>query len=78
MSIILPNLTHSFICPVPVPVACPDSVSGLAYFSIRPLPALQSQTSLIKHVTFLSHGRAAKAINRFPILLVFTLPHLFS
>ena len=34
------------------------SGSGLV-FCIRPLPALRSQTNLIKHVTFVSHGRAA-------------------
>ena len=42
MSIILPNLNHSFISPVPVPVPVPDSGSGsgfrirISVFSIRP------------------------------------------
>ena len=45
MSIILPNLNHSFV-PVPVPVPVPDSgsVSGfrISGFSIRPLQSWHS------------------------------------
>ena len=44
MRITLPNLKHSFICPIPVPVPVPDpdpdpdSGFRISVFSIRPLP----------------------------------------
>ena len=91
MSIILPagpNLNHSFICLVPVPVLVPfaGSVCGFRIPDSLLFHTPSHSPTKCKQVLGAYECEcfeprtcgSQKCMNRFLILLVFTLPHLFS